>query len=220
MSQSPSPRGLPRDCRGRGGFTLLELLIVIVVISILLSLIFPMVTMLRNSAKKATARRMVMELSLAMESYRSEDARHLFPTPSVRPPTSGEYIKRDPAAADSVLMLLEKVGGYAVPTQHVDRDSASPTYLALLDPWKRPYFYKLDGAYLSSGTLDAALMDGNVDKPTGSGPVATPPAPLDWNSPGTEPFAYLWSIGIPRTNLAADSAPTNSSRWVYPKSSD
>lgn len=106
--------------RSRPGFTLIEILVVIVVIAILASLVAPNVFSHVGTAKDATARTQIEMLGAALDAYRLDNGRYptteqglaaLWQQPTSEPrPTNwrGPYLRKD------------------VP----------------LDPWKHVYLYK------------------------------------------------------------------------------
>lgn len=188
------------------GFTLIELLVVISIIAVLAAMLIPAVGLLRDRSKTAATRDAVMGLTIAMISYASEDARHFFPAPA-----TGDLLIYDDADPAANLTQME-ARGYTVAHASLDKDPASPTYKALLDGWRRPIFYRLDGPFRSGGVNDATRMNGTADRP------ATPD-PLDWNPKSTEPWAYIWSLGKPKVDLATDALPVNVKSWIYPQGS-
>lgn len=113
----------------RSGFTLIEILVVIVVIAILASLVAPSVFQHVGTAKDATARSQIEMLGAALDAYRLDNGRYpttdqgldaLEQAPGTDPrPTSwkGPYLRKD------------------VP----------------LDPWKHPYVYRSPGTESGRG---------------------------------------------------------------------
>ncbi len=71
----------PRPCATvRLGLTLIEILVVFVIISILLALLFPVVQVARESARRASCGNNLRQLSLAVREF--VDAHHRFPDPA------------------------------------------------------------------------------------------------------------------------------------------
>ncbi len=111
------------------GFTLIEILVVIVVIAVLASLVAPNVFQHVGSAKDAAARSQIEMLGAALDAYRLDNGRYptteqgldaLMTAPTADPrPTSwrGPYLRK------------------AVP----------------LDPWQRPYQYQAPGSQSGQG---------------------------------------------------------------------
>jgi general secretion pathway protein G len=132
--------------RDRSGFTLVEILVVIIVIALLATLVAPNVFLHVGTARDTTARAQVELLSAAVEAYRLDNDR--FPTtdqglaalrtaPSLDPrPRSwrGPYLRRQ------------------VP----------------VDPWGRPYVYRSPGAASPDGyellTLGRDGREGGADE--------------------------------------------------------
>jgi hypothetical protein len=63
-------------------------------------------------------------------------------------------------------------------------DPAQPGARILVDPWQRPYRFQVDD---------------DMDQPQ---PVRPTTRRADWNARDRKPFAYVWSLGIPRTGAA------------------
>jgi prepilin-type N-terminal cleavage/methylation domain-containing protein len=178
----------------RRAFTLIELLVVVAIIMVLIAILIPAVNLVQNKAHAASSLTQVQSLAVAMRAYADEDPRHCFPTPKA----GSEFLIYDLTDANCTLMLLER-SGYQVTSSDVD--AAGGTH-CLMDGWWRPLHYKLDGPFMSGGTLNSAAMNGTADKP----------ATLDdWNPKNVEPFTYLWSLGKPHSSDANDALATNSS---------
>jgi general secretion pathway protein G len=115
--------------RSRGGFTLIEILVVIAVISLLAALVAPNVFQHVGTAKDAAARSQIEMLGAALDSYRLDNGRYpttdqgleaLWTEPTLEPrPTNwrGPYLRK------------------AVPA----------------DPWSNPYVYASPGELHPNG---------------------------------------------------------------------
>lgn len=114
--------------RRRSGFTLIEILVVIVVIAILATLVAPNVFQHVGAAKSATAKSQMEMLTTALDAYRLGNGSYpsteqglvaLFERPSIDPPASwnGPYLRK------------------AVP----------------LDPWNNAYLYVYPGQQNPNG---------------------------------------------------------------------
>lgn len=66
----------------------------------------------------------------------------------------------------------------------------------LVDAWRRPVRYTVDD-----------LIDKLIARPA---PLLT-----SWNAKSREPFGYVWSLGRPKGDEAADADPANADRWLY-----
>jgi prepilin-type N-terminal cleavage/methylation domain-containing protein len=187
------------------GFTLIELLVVIAIILVLAAMLIPAVGLLRDRSRAATTRAAIVGLSVAMRSYADEDKRHFFPTP-----VASLRLDYDADTPGAILNMME-AHGYVVRLDDVDRNPGSPTYRALLDGWRRPVRYQLDGPRLTgAGAVDTSLMNGSADRP------ATLTLCPDWNPRNVEPWAYIWSLNKPRVDEATDALPANAAQWIYP----
>jgi general secretion pathway protein G len=106
----------------RSGFTLIEILVVIVVIAILATLVAPNVFQHVGAAKSATAKSQIEMLGAALDAYRLDN---------------GAY----PTTQQGLAALWEK------PTVDPPANWHAP-YLRKpvpLDPWQRPYIYMYPG---------------------------------------------------------------------------
>jgi general secretion pathway protein G len=93
-------------CRARGGFTLIEILVVIAVIAVLAALVAPNVFRHVGAAKDAAARSQMEMLGAALDAYRLDNARYpttaqglaaLWETPTVDPRPAnwrGPYLRK------------------------------------------------------------------------------------------------------------------------------
>lgn len=108
----------------RGGFTLIEVIVVIVVITVLATLVAPNVFRHVSGAKEATARTQLEMLTSAIDAYRLDNDAY-------------------PTTEQGLAALRTKPGAGPQP-----RDWRGP-YLRRdvpMDPWGRPYLYRSPGA--------------------------------------------------------------------------
>jgi len=108
----------------RGGFTLLEILIVVVIIGVLASVVLPRFAGQSDRARASAARAEIASFKTALEMFRQDVGRY---------PTNAEGLEAlvsRPAGADGWREM-----GY------LDQEAA-PT-----DPWGRPYAYTQPGAH-------------------------------------------------------------------------
>jgi general secretion pathway protein G len=124
----------------RSGFTLIEILVVIVVIAILATLVAPNVFKHVGEAKVATAKAQMEELSSALDSYRLD---------------MGVY----PTTDQGLAALIQ------VPTIDAPANWRGP-YLSKavpLDPWGRPYIYLYPGQQNPMGPTHFDLISYGLD---------------------------------------------------------
>jgi general secretion pathway protein G len=140
-----------RSVRGRGGFTLIEVLVVLVVLAILASLVAPNIFRNVETAKDATARTQVEMLGAALDAYRLDNGRY---------PTS-----------DQGLAALQ-----TAPVTEPRPTSWRGPYLRKsvpMDPWGRPYVYRFPA---SAGKTGFELLSLGADgQPGGTGENADIP---------------------------------------------
>jgi len=125
----PRLRLVYRAARVRGGFTLIEILVVIAVISILAALVAPNVFRHVGTAKDAAARSQIEMLSAALDAYRLDNGR--YPTTEQGLEALWTQPEIEPAPRNWRGPYLRK----AVP----------------LDPWDNPYVYVSPGAVNVNG---------------------------------------------------------------------
>jgi general secretion pathway protein G len=131
--------------RSRRGFTLFELIVVIIVLGLLAGLVAPQIFQRVSEARTTTARTQVELLSVALDNYRLDNG--LYPTTEQGLAALREKPVRGPVPANWRGPYLRK----AVP----------------LDPWKRPYLYRSLG---EAGASGFDLMSfGRDGKPGGEG---------------------------------------------------
>ncbi|MGH7503333.1 MAG: type II secretion system major pseudopilin GspG [Longimicrobiales bacterium] len=127
MNESnPSPA---RRIRPRSGFTLIEILVVIAVISLLAALVAPNVFRHVGAAKDATAKSQMEMLGAALDAYRLDNGR--YPTTAQGLEALWEEPAANPRPSNWRGPYLRK----AVP----------------MDPWSNPYVYVAPGAANPSG---------------------------------------------------------------------
>jgi len=108
---------------GEGGFTLLELLVVLAILGMLAAIAAPRVIAYLGSARADTARVQMSNIATALDLYRLE---------------AGRY----PSQADGLRALVEKPAGAAAWNgPYLQRKDA------VIDPWGRPYEYRLPGEH-------------------------------------------------------------------------
>lgn len=129
-----------RTVKGQGGFTLMELLVVLAILGLLMSLVGPRVLNQLGGAKTKTAAIQIKDLEQALEMYKLDVGRF---------PSTGEGLKA----------LVQKPGG-TVGWNGPYLKSDVP-----LDPWKREYLYKYPG---ERGELDIFTY-GQNGSPGGEG---------------------------------------------------
>ena len=138
--RTPSSSGMPRR-----GFTLIEILVVIVVIAILATLIAPNIFQHVGEAKTTTAKAQIENIGAALDAYRLDNGSY---------PTSDQGLAALQTAPSSDPAPTNWRGPYlrkAVPN----------------DPWGRPYIYKSPGDANPTGY---DLMTYGADgKPGGTG---------------------------------------------------
>jgi len=127
--------------RRRSGFTLLELVVVIIVLGLLAGIVAPQIIGRLSEAKSTTARTQIELLSAALDGYRLDN---------------GSY----PTTDQGLAALRERPTRAPVPTNwrgpYIRK--AVP-----LDPWGRPYLYRVPGERNPSAfDLESLGRDGKV----------------------------------------------------------
>lgn len=173
------------------GFTLVELLVVIGIILVLTAIAVPSIGVVRNSVRNTQTVSQVQGLYAGCEVYAMEDHRHM------PPPMETDLSLRTALNTSLTPRTLDLLRDRGVMWESAQLGPDEATGRALLDAWRRPFRYKPD-----------INMDGVFDKP----------APQDdWNAKKNEPFPYLWSLGKPSGNDAADADQSAAARWIYVK---
>lgn len=127
--------------RRRSGFTLLELVVVIIVLGLLAGLVAPQIIGRLSDAKSTTARTQIELLSVALDGYRLDNG--AYPTTDQGLAALRDKPTRPPVPSNWRGPYLRK----AVP----------------LDPWGRAYLYKAPGEK-NAGAFDLESLgrDGRV----------------------------------------------------------
>jgi len=127
--------------RRRSGFTLLELVVVIIVLGLLAGIVAPQIINRLSEAKSTTARTQIEALSVALDGYRLDNGN--YPTTEQGLAALRERPTRAPAPTNWRGPYLRK----AVP----------------LDPWGRPYLYRAPGEKNPTAfDLESLGRDGKV----------------------------------------------------------
>src|SRR5213594_3489188 len=118
-----------RSREGARGFTLIEILVVIIVLGLLAALVGPRILGRVSEAKSATARTQIALLGVALDNYRLDN---------------GSY----PTTEQGLQALQEKPTREPIPTNW-----RGPYLRKALpvDPWGRPYSYHSPGQHDASG---------------------------------------------------------------------
>ncbi|HXQ28687.1 MAG TPA: type II secretion system major pseudopilin GspG [Gemmatimonadales bacterium] len=131
--------------RRRSGFTLIEILVVIIILGLLAALVGPRILGRVSEAKSATARTQIELLGVALDNY------HL---------DTGRY----PTTEQGLDALMTKPEREPIPVNwrgpYLKRDVP-------VDPWGRPYIYKSPGDHNPSG-YDLSTL-GRDGQPGGDG---------------------------------------------------
>lgn len=129
------------NVRRRSGFTLLELVVVIIVLGLLAGIVAPQIIGRLSEAKTTTARTQIEALSVALDNYRLDN---------------GNY----PTTDQGLVALRERPTRAPVPTNWRGpylRKAVPP------DPWGRPYLYRVPGERNPSAfDLESLGRDGKV----------------------------------------------------------
>lgn len=118
---SPNPRAV--------GFTLLELLVVIVMLALLASLVGPAIFGNVGDARMTTARSQIELLGLALDSYRLD---------------MGSYPPSEPGLTSLRIRPVDESTSRAWRGPYLRKDVP-------LDPWNRPYVYRAPGEHNPHG---------------------------------------------------------------------
>lgn len=133
----------PVRARG-GGFTLLELMVVLLILALLATIAAPRVTQYLRKAKAQTAKIQVDALSAAVDSFHLDTGRF-------------------PSGDEGLKALVERPGGLASWDGPYIRKRDS-----LIDPWGRGYLYRIPGQH---GDYDIYTL-GSDNREGGEGDAA------------------------------------------------
>ena len=110
------------DRRGEGGFTLLEILVVVAILGLLIGLVAPAALRQLGSARGTVARQAIDRLGGVLDLYRLD---------------VGAY----PTTEQGLQALLSRPPGLAVWNGPYLKGEAAPA-----DPWSRPFVYRVPSA--------------------------------------------------------------------------
>lgn len=127
----------------KNGFTLVELLVVIVILALLVTLGSKSLRSARTSAKKAQAMVEMQSIETAIKSY--------FNTYGKLPVEQQKQGQQDPAPSTAFSQEVIQILSAAHPTENprgiVFIDPPAPALGPFLDPWNEPYLILLDTKY-------------------------------------------------------------------------
>ena len=137
--------------RAGGGFTLVELLVVISIIVVLMGLLFPTIGSVKNAANKARAGAAINSLSTAAKSYYNEYGQWPSPTSDQdivltfnggMNPVTGTKASGGQAANDNPrgIQFME----FRIKDVTLPGVAAGQSAMAFYDPWGMPYAYCFD----------------------------------------------------------------------------
>ena len=134
-----------RTAGGHAGFTLIEIMVVVVILGILASLVVPRVMSRPDEARQVTARQDVKSIAAALQLYRLDNYAY-------------------PSTVQGLAALVE------APAGEPPAPNWKGPYLERVpqDPWQRPYLYLSPGAH---GEVDVYSL-GADGAPGGEGPNA------------------------------------------------
>lgn len=138
-----------RNLRSKAGFTLIEVLVVIIIITILASFVTLNIVHKPSEARTAAAKLQVKELQSALQVYRAEQGRY---------PTQGQGLEA----------LITKPTTEPVPPNYPADGYLSATSLPK-DPWKNDFVYLAPGR---KGEPYEVISYGSNGEPGGEGDAA------------------------------------------------
>ncbi|MGB6605055.1 MAG: type II secretion system major pseudopilin GspG [Steroidobacteraceae bacterium] len=136
-------RGLSRKPAGARGFTLIEIMVVVIIIGLLAAVIVPQVVSKVDEARVAKAKEDIQALETALTMYRLDNSKY---------PTTDQGLQALVEQPADPTIKNWKAGGYI---QHISKD-----------PWGNPYQYTYPGAHGKEYDLYSLGADG---QPGGDG---------------------------------------------------
>lgn len=136
----------PEPCALRAGFTLVEILVVIAIISLLASVVLLNIAPQIGIGSQATAKAQIQVLSSAVTTYLMQQGRH-------------------PTQQQGLAALVQKPAQEPIPQNYPDGGYLNGRVVPL-DPWKRPYIYLIPGRQNENFEI---LSYGGDGEPGGSG---------------------------------------------------
>ena len=117
----------------RGGFTLIELLVVIAIIGVLISIMLPAISMMRQSARRRGARVRALTLVQAIKNYRQVYGKF---------PAQRQDLYDHFASTEDIMTALTNNPRQQILIE-LNANELTPDG-ALSDPWERPYVVAMD----------------------------------------------------------------------------
>lgn len=178
-----------------GAFTLIELLTVIAIIAVLMGLLFPALSGVKDSARKVQAKNDATQITNAVKAYYAEYGRYPLENPGQDVSFGADNNKvMNPLRAKSpegdtlnprkiAFMEIPPAKDMAVPKSGYGNDGT------FYDPWGRPYQVKIDGNY--DNNLSEPGSSGGGGRGGGAGTVLTT-------------GVLVWSLGKDGTDATGD----------------
>jgi Tfp pilus assembly protein PilE len=147
-----------------GGFTFVELLVVMIVITNLASLAFPAFTSVMNQARKTQAKNDLTQIVSAVNAFYTDYGHPLVTADTIITGTSAQrnadlfYTLRGVVGGlnalnvknPRVIVFIQPPLSSAGKRGGLDPNPASPTFGTWYDPWGSPYNIMIDGDYNNS----------------------------------------------------------------------